>query len=411
MKAWCVSAMFVTLLFSAVGVLAESDAVSSLADVEAFARRHSPRLDAIRAEGMAAIEGVRQSVAASNPELGLEQEATGEEIERFVTLGKEFRTPWMYEQQRRWRNAEVEWIAARTTRSIEETIADLQTQYVKLAITKARLEQLETLAALLDSLRNVIDVRAAEGFEAIIDAQLIASSLANVQARTNLLQQEFLVHSALWQLDVGLGAGMSAELVLPSSASTVEIPVETELFAALEAGPLWKELTAYQSVQDNRVAVQRAAWLPSLGVEGGYKQVEDGDAGYVIGLSIPLPLLDRNSHATQAAEAESRLASLEIRRDQIRLRTTLESRITTLSQLQSALNSYPNLADSYSVLFASLDEGWIDIPSALNSLQGILDADEMRGELSLNWFSTLFEVEMMTAIELTTSVTSTEGDR
>jgi outer membrane protein TolC len=411
MKSWCVSAMFVMLLISAASVHAEPLAVGSLAGVEAFARGHSPRLEAIRAEGTTAIEEVRQSVVGSNPDLGLEQEATGEEVERFVTLGKEFRTPWMYSQQRQWRKAELDWLRTRTTRSIEEAIADLQTQYVELAITQARLKQLETLAELLDSLRTVVDIRASEGFEAIVDAQLIASSLASVRARTALLRQEFQVHRAVWQLDMGMDSEMSAEFVLPTIIANIDFPPDTEILSAIETGPLWNEILAYQAVQDNRVSVQRAAWLPSLGVEGGFKQVEDGDAGYVIGLSIPLPLLDRNSHATQAAEAKARLASLEIRREQLRLQATLESSVATLVQLRSTLDDYPILANSYRILFASLHEGWIDVPSALSSLQGILDADEMRGELSLSWFSTLFQVELMTSMELMTSVSETEGDR
>ncbi len=411
MKTWCFSAMLTGLLLTAFGVQAEPLAVGSLDEVEAFARAHSPLMDAIRAEGEAATEEVRQSVVGRNPYLAFEQEITGNEMERSFTLEKEFRTPWSYNKQRQWLNAEVTGLNARTNRMVEETITDLKIQYVELAITQSYLQQLDNLVVLLDSLRTVISIRTVEGFESIIDAQLISSSLADLRARTTLLKHGFYAQRATWQLDMGLDTGATAEseLLIPDLA-IVDLS-EVELLAALEDGPRWREIAAVGIAHHKRLDVERAAWLPTLGIGGGYKQSENGDARYLLGFSIPLPVLDHNSHAIHAAEAEVKLAAFEISREQLHLQVTLESQIKVLLELQSVLSDFPIPGESLSVLFASLEEGWISIPAALSSLQGILEADKRRGELVLSWFTTLFELELLTATDFYKPVKSTVGDR
>ena len=43
------------------------------------------------------------------------------------------------------------------------------------------------------------------------------------------------------------------------------------------------------------IGLEKGNIFPSLSVAGGYKNVEDEFTGFVIGLSMPIPVLNRNS--------------------------------------------------------------------------------------------------------------------
>jgi cobalt-zinc-cadmium efflux system outer membrane protein len=77
-----------------------------------------------------------------------------------------------------------------------------------------------------------------------------------------------------------------------------------------QALALRADITAARQEQARAQAeagLQRALRTPNLSVTGGYRR-DFGANGLVIGVAIPLPLLDRNASGVAGAEAEARLA-------------------------------------------------------------------------------------------------------
>jgi cobalt-zinc-cadmium efflux system outer membrane protein len=86
-----------------------------------------------------------------------------------------------------------------------------------------------------------------------------------------------------------------------------------------------------------RAALERRERIPDITVSGGYKEQADGFAGAVLGLSVPLPLLDRNRGRIAEAEAarrgaEARLA-LALRTAEGDARSAWERHRTLLERL------------------------------------------------------------------------------
>lgn len=83
-----------------------------------------------------------------------------------------------------------------------------------------------------------------------------------------------------------------------------------------------------------RLALAGRERIPDVTVTGGYKDQADGLQGGVIGLSVPIPLLDRN--AGRIAEARGDLANAEARADLVSRRAEID--------IQRAWENYRSLA-------------------------------------------------------------------
>lgn len=95
--------------------------------------------------------------------------------------------------------------------------------------------------------------------------------------------------------------------MVPSSA----IPLHEALLGAADRADVRAAALEVEAAQA-RLGLQRRERIPDLTLTGGYKDQADGFRGAVIGLSLPVPLLDRNTGRVEEAQAE--LATAEARR-------------------------------------------------------------------------------------------------
>ncbi len=101
-------------------------------------------------------------------------------------------------------------------------------------------------------------------------------------------------------------APLDAQAV-PSAA----IPLDTALLGAADRADVRAAALELEAAQA-RLGLQRRERIPDLTLTGGYKDQADGFRGAVIGVSLPLPFLDRNTGRVEEAQAE--LATAEARR-------------------------------------------------------------------------------------------------
>lgn len=173
----------------------------------------------------------------------------------------------------------------------------------------------ETLAALeqnrdeLSGLQRAMGARVREGVAA-------ASDLAKFQAETARLETQTLRARIELNRSVGL---LGALLRMPLTPSQLVEPPPTavpagELTAlvsrALERSPDVKAAVAREARAAHSLALERARRLPDATVAGGYKRTSGFDTG-VLGVTLPLPLFDRNQRGVAVATGESRAAAQE----------------------------------------------------------------------------------------------------
>ena len=256
----------------------------------------NPGLQAAR-YGAAATEGaILQSKARPNPELAFTQEDTRSDtrsstfqINQLIELGGK--------REARMRMAEGEKAAAQA--SVFETQAALRYQLVtyfnELLLLQQRVQFASKTHALTVLATDAAEKRVQAGKVPPLEAS--RAQVAQANAALELQQAESLIVVAQQNL-ASLWGGTAAEVGVASGDFyvTEEAPTADQLETLLEEAPAM--LLARQTLEQSRAAseLERARRVQDPTVSVGVKRAREvGRNQVVLGVSIPLPLFDRNA--------------------------------------------------------------------------------------------------------------------
>ena len=356
--------------------------VLTLAAARDSALRHSPEVAAVRHAVAAAVGRERQAGAWLNPTLSYRRERTSLDgaanSEDVVTLDQ----PVGIGGQRGARQE-----AARLTRSAAEA---------QLIATSARVD-FETIrsyaAAVAGQRRAALADSAAESFAHAVrlsEERLAAGDISGYDhrrlqlesARYAVLGVEALAarDSALGVLAFLTGMAQLPDSLEPSDAITpAPLALSADSLVALALTGRAELQAGFLSAQaaDAEADATAAARIPTPTFSLGYKHERLADntspAGYVAGVSLPLPLWDRGGGAVDAARSEAARLDAEV--------TLLERQ--TERAVRSAFAAHQALATQVQLVRAQLGEGAETARLAASSAYA-------EGEISLlQWLDTV----------------------
>lgn len=123
-----------------------------------------------------------------------------------------------------------------------------------------------------------------------------------------------------------------------------QIPGREELFSMVETSPGIELQKEDLSRLARKLELEQTAWFPDLTVSFGGKRVEEtGDHALIAGLSVDLPIFDRNEGAIRAADARLAKAGAALRSMQLRYKRELAG---LWGRLQAARAEVTMLRDS-----------------------------------------------------------------
>lgn len=295
---------------------------------------------ASRAIGIAHGEH-QQAGMLPNPELGLSTEGTDSrsrvetvEIAQTIELGGKRAARLAAGDQQRQLAAE----ALQAQRA--ELRADVMAAYLDALTVQERV----TLA------RSAIDVagRALDAATRRVAAGKISpveqtrSSVAEAMVKMELTQAtaELAVARRKLATLMGSSAPLAQSLVTPELAFDA-IPPLAELEARLDAAPRLRQARVQVAREDAQVKVERALRTPDLRVSvGSQRDRERGGATQtVLGLSVPLPLFNRNQGNLAAALQRADQARDEADAERLRLHAALADSHGRLEVAQAQIDS------------------------------------------------------------------------
>jgi cobalt-zinc-cadmium efflux system outer membrane protein len=317
----------------------EPNGVLTLRDASALALARNPQLGIYPYDLRAADALILQAGLRPNPELSVEIEDVGGRGER------------------RGFNA------AQTTVGISQPIelGGKRTQRTRVASLDKDLVQWDYKAARLDVMRQVT-----EAFATVLAAQerlALAERLLELsrQAQTAVAQRvkagkdspvdELRADVAFSESRIERGnaqkALVAARHVLAASwgsrAPAFE-KVQGDFYKTSEPLPLAQmmaatannpDLARWQTEEDRRRAalqLEKARAVPDIAVGGGVRRYEQTDDGaFVLGLTVPLPLFNRNQGGILAATAELGKARRQYEAAQVRVSAVLSEAVSTLA--------------------------------------------------------------------------------
>ncbi len=198
-------------------------------------------------------------------------------------------------------------------------------------------------------------------------ADMRRANVALQQARLRLLETQNKFHQSQRHVSALTGADITGRFLVGELESIpIQIDFETLLATLLESSP--EILAARAKAQVDRITVQRerAEPIPNLTLEGGAGyNFEADETVAVAGVSLKLPLFDRNQGTIQQAQADLARQCAEIQRLELRLKGDLSQQfelymtaVQHVSQYQQTI--LPELKETYRLLLESYKENRID---------------------------------------------------
>lgn len=197
--------------------------------------------------------------------------------------------------------------------------------------------QIERTTQLVEEVRQSVGLRVVAGVVSPIEET--RASVAAAAVRVELARARYGLEAARARLASLWGSPTVAFTAAEGSLEVAPPPVPPlgALTARLEQNPDLARWAAEIGQRQAAVAVERAKRFPDVSLSAGYRRFTEIDANaYVVGVSVSLPIFDRNRRGVE--EAHSRLAK------------GYEERRVAESRVAAAL------ADAYAALASAYDE-------------------------------------------------------
>jgi cobalt-zinc-cadmium efflux system outer membrane protein len=278
---------------------------------------------ATRAIGIA-DGAVLQAGTRPNPELSVLSEGTDRntrtettQINQVIELGGKRSARIAVAEQER--NIAISEVAARRA----ELRADVITAYMDALTAQERVTLAQASLDLAHKSTDVTSRRVTAG--KISPVEQTRSSIAEAAARLELTQAEADLALARRRLTAFWASPRQPDrLLIAPDAAFGHLPAWPELAARLEFSPQLRRAQSTIAGRDAQVALERAQRIPDLTVTvGSQRERELGRRQGVIGLSVPLPLFNRNQGNTLSALRRADQARDDLEAERVRLNQAL----------------------------------------------------------------------------------------
>ncbi len=354
-----------------------------------LALRHSPVLAAAELGKAAAEQRIHQAGRWPNPVLEIEvdeidgelsgldgAELTGLLSQEIVLGGKIGRRRSLAEAERDLAAGDL--AAARLA---VELRADLAFSRVLLCQQRAALsEELLTLAqSFLTTVSRRVEAGKVSPVEEIRTRAVLAAARVEQQRSRHRLQAARQDLAAVWG-----ATAVRFERAIGSLPAAVPPPPPDRLRHLLAATPEMRQRATEVQHRQLAMGLANAARTPDLTVSLGpryHRQL--GRTSWVVGLSLPLPVFDRNQGERRAAELELEQAHRQVEATRSELEAALVSAVTELGGLATEVQALedeviPAAQEAFSAIRFGYEQGKLGFLEVLVAEQALSEARQQR---------------------------------
>lgn len=397
------------LLFAPPATSAEVP-LSSAIDLAVQAAQFEEASDAVRLESQSYR---RAASALPNPSLFYEREAlngSGTTTDsRETTVGLAAPLDFIWKRSARIQSAEARGALAQLQlederRQLAREVAQL---FVEHAANRLETERHEAAHVALDRVKAVAEASVDAGDNPPTLAQRVDLAIIRHAYEENRLQTKRLAllarFATLLSQEDAIPASASLELEPPAFTSEAEAQQ-----AAIDNRPDLQAAAALAKWKQAEIKAARREGLPNLAIEAAHKEDDIGRDGSFLGLSVELPVFERNTAAANIAEAEMiradiaynqarRLIAGEARSAFLRWQQLQKSWERLSADLQSAQQAQALLAATE----ASFEAGEASLLEYLDTVEAYLEAAEQEIELQAALRIAAIDLAHATATPLT----------
>ncbi|MEL0027616.1 MAG: TolC family protein [Perlucidibaca sp.] len=298
------------LLAASLCTTAVAAAGLSLAEAGQLALHANPRLAAARAALLAARGDARQAALLHNPELLVTRDNMGnarlsgfDGPATYWQLSQRLELNGQHEARREAARHDADASAARLTVTEAEVLAEVRTAWIELLAAQRRMQLAEELQAGAARTRVGVLAQIQAGKVSPVAADRLAIAEAGLQRRQDLADVTLTTARLRLASLLGLRADQ-APLALGEFPPRLPMPALAQVSRMAENSPLLREQDALTAARASDLEFADASRYPDITVSVGRRHYElPGESSWQAGISLPLPLFNRNQGARQAAGA------------------------------------------------------------------------------------------------------------
>ena len=378
--------LILSILLSSSALYAQ-DLQISLQDIEQISETYSQEWQQFEHQREYRARGESAAATRLNPTLNYDLEFldtdTRSEWEQFAFIEQTFRTPGHFRNLRRQRDLRIEEIEQETEAEKSNWMADMRQGFILVVLAQEEVENLEEFYTLIERFMDAQERRAAEGETSIIDDQLLKMSSYRLNSLIDERRIEMENRKSAWLSRMGLDdEERNIEFTGSFSELNHTLPDAHELVAILEQSPGRQTDRLALEAAGQSVTLEESRRWPSFDVRAGYKTLNPDFHGFMVGVSLPIPLLNRNTPAIEEARALERLQELRLTSAEMQQNRRVIQSLNTFREYSQKLEDFPGLAADteqfINALVAAYEEGEQSLSEILNTLSLLADTSRTR---------------------------------
>lgn len=317
----------------------------SLADALALTLLNNSELNSFNYDMRATDARMLQAGILPNPELDVETENIGTPIfmqttfllSQLIELGGKRKARLQFAQTERDKIA-LDYEVKKRQLFIETTLL-----FIEVLINQQKIAFLEENLKVLRAFSSVVENRVKVGKASVIEESnftvLLATAIIDLKNAQNELKNVKNKLSAQWN-----ETNNDAFVVVGDLDWTPEVIPLEEMGELIQQHPQIMRSYFEDNLRAARVAIEKSKAIPDLSLRGGPRYLKEANKWvWVVGISIPIPISDRNQG--RIWESYENLEKLEKEREAIwtKLLTDLNNSYSTIQTVFSELNLLKNI--------------------------------------------------------------------
>ena len=381
----------------------------------------SPELEAFSYEVRAAEARILQANRLPNPKLGIEVEefnrdgAGADSAEAGLVLKQQFQLG----RKRYWRTrmAEVEGELAgwRYESKRLDIFTAARQRFLAVIAAQRKLELSRSSVELAEKAAQAVNTRVSAGKEPQLQAAKASAELE--MARIVALEAENAMDVARRRLAALWGSETAMfDLAKGNFDTTLDtMPPLADLRPLLTRNPDLARWDATQRLRATQISTAKAARVPDVtGAFGVQHYQEDDTSALAFGLSLPLPLFDRNRGAIEAARQSEDAAQATRAALELQLATQLvenHARLVVAHRRVEALRTkvVPTMAAAFEAAHDGYVEGKFGFLDMLDAQRSLFEVRTALVNAQVQYHTAISDLERLTGTPLDL-ITHTEGE-
>jgi cobalt-zinc-cadmium efflux system outer membrane protein len=293
----------------------------------------------------------------------------------------------------------------------QQIISDVRLQYAESIAALESLKVTERLIALNENTTKLVEVKVKEGDAARLDLNLVIVEVNRLKA--SRLQAEIRVRSAITKLKALASIGLQEVIRLQPTLNLTtpeNLNLESLQEMALHTRADLQAVRIGEDLAQARIDLAQAETKPDINVFGRYRQsksifdktaigkLEDTDRQIGFGVSIPLPLFNRNQGAIAEATATKvqashrvELAEQVVKQDVALAYAKLEIALDSLKLYEKEL--LPGTQENLKIIRAAYDLGDQPLLDVISEQRRLIESQQQYTDVRKDYYLSIIELE------------------